>query len=80
MLLLLIWRHLEYYAETREFDNLNTHPRPSPLRFVVVPDAATFQQDASLALERVIEKVESLEVVSHLYFIDSYCAYKSNIE
>lgn len=84
MLLLLIWRHLAYYAEGRggtgpgtagnamslsKANQLQPQPlRSSTMRFLVVPDAETFQQDAARAVARVLEKLEGLELVRRLSF------------
>ena len=72
MTLLLIWRHLEYYAETREIEDAQGYERPSSLRFVVVPDATTFQHEASLALERILGKIENIELVSTAFCYKVY--------
>ena len=40
------------------------HMRASAMRFLVVPDASTFQKDAAVALSRVLEKIDGIELVS----------------
>ena len=37
--------------------------RASTMRFLTVPDVAAFQKDAALTLGRVIEKIDSIELV-----------------
>jgi len=71
MLLLLIWRHIAYYAEGRapkapSMDMQKSQLRSSTMRFLIVPSTLSFQQEAAQALTGVLEKVEALQLSEDL--------------
>lgn len=69
MLLLLLWRHLVFYGEGLHVNNPDLRGSIShTMRFASSPDADTLKSEAARKLTPVIQKLQSLELVSIIAF------------
>lgn len=68
MLLLLLWRHLVYYAEGRHINDpaLKTSTSHS-MRFLSSPDADTFCAEAGNKLAPTLQRLSLLDLVRILW-------------
>jgi len=63
MLLLLLWRHLVYYAEGRHTNNIELKASmPHAMRFLSSPDADTFCAEAGNKLAPSLQRLSSLNL------------------
>jgi len=63
MLLLLLWRHLVYYAEGRHINNVELKTStPHTMRFMSSPDADTFCAEAGNKLSPSLQRLSSLNL------------------
>ncbi|EMD35026.1 hypothetical protein CERSUDRAFT_125016 [Gelatoporia subvermispora B] len=63
MLLLLLWRHLVFYAEGRHINNPDLKGAVSHMmRFVSAPDPGTFAADTQRKFAPVVQRLRSLEL------------------
>lgn len=64
MLLLLIWRHLQYYSEPK---NMNMPPAKSSIanamRLLATTDPNTFRTEVGTKLQPVLNRLSGLELV-----------------
>ena len=80
MLLLLIWRHIEYYAEPR---HMNMPPAKTTvanaMRLLATSEPEVFQADVRQKIAPSLQKLEFLDLVSFFlstaffYLIFSFC-------
>lgn len=68
MLLLLLWRHLEYYADPK---NVNDRPlrTTSVMRLPVTSNQAQFHEEVKKRLDPLLQRISSLEFVSPSTYI-----------
>ena len=71
MYLILIWRHTNYYiteqgspSRAQDLKAQPSHLRSSTMRLLVVPDTNVFQKEAAAILGRVLEKLDSVQLVN----------------
>ena len=66
MMLLLLWRHIAYYCESRHVNNPNMKVSTAAvLRSVPQPDDGTaFREDAARRLSHVLDRLVQLNLVS----------------
>lgn len=71
MLLLLLWRHIQYYSEGHHANSPDL--KSSAMRFMSSPDAETFKSEAGSKLVPVIQRLTSLDLVGVIssFFIHS---------
>ncbi|KAF7966977.1 hypothetical protein HWV62_36310 [Athelia sp. TMB] len=63
MLLLLLWRHVTYYAEGRHINNAELKASAShAMRFISSPDADTFRAEIGGRLAPVLQRLAALEL------------------
>lgn len=64
MLLLLLWRHLEYYSDDSNAHNPNVSSATShAMRFLATPDPEVFREEVGKRLGPTLQRLESLELV-----------------
>jgi nuclear pore complex protein Nup205 len=67
MLLLLLWRHLLYYSDERETHSTQIKAStPHIARLVASMDVDAFKAEVQKKLAYVLQRLESLELVSDL--------------
>lgn len=75
MLLLLIWRHLQYYSEPK---NMNTPPAKSSIanamRLLATTDPNTFRTEVGTKLQPVLNRLSGLELVSPFRYLSFFLA------
>jgi nuclear pore complex protein Nup205 len=68
MLLLLVWRHVEYYAEPRHMNMPPTKTTvANAMRLLATSEPAVFQADVRQKIAPVLQKLEFLDLVCFLY-------------
>jgi len=63
MLLLLLWRHLEYYANPQSMDN-PLQQATSVMRLPAIPNQNEFREEVKKRLNPLLQRISSLEFVS----------------
>lgn len=69
MLLLLIWRHVDYYAEP---NHMNMPPVKATItnamRLLATSEPDVFRQEVSVKIQPVLQRLDGLELVCYLSF------------
>jgi nuclear pore complex protein Nup205 len=67
ILLLLLWRHLQYYTEVRPAGSLIQASTPHITRLVTSMDAGSFRADVPGRLSTLLQRLDALDVVITIY-------------
>lgn len=67
MLLLLLWRHLAYYADQQHLaDSKLKTSTAHAMRFLSIPEPDTFRAEVGKKLAHTLQQLASLDLVSYL--------------